>query len=643
MTKIIFMHTINHFKQFIDLKADFFSNSQIQIFAIDIELRLLLNKKKIQYNVPENFIYETEINRMREATFNISYNWHNDFFKFKDISLGRLDSWNYIYYFARIIRNLKTILNIIIRFNPDELISFIDQDYLVKEFNSVLEYVCKMRNIKITILPLEKGNGIQKTRLKLRNSFESLIYSVNSLPTYTPVKLFLKPVSNLLKKYKKIQNQKVSKNLKYILIEGYHRNIELMNNLSREINIQVLLLDRSESLATFFKNIINCLFCKKTGFHIFFEFYKTKKIKKEADKFLKANFKKWRNYIKESKFKNQFKYENISFWPIVSNYIKNSIFIEFRRFIENILTNIRLYKKENIDLITVNDDVSEFTKTMASVTSKMKIQSLVLQRGATQYFYDLGFLPLTAEKIAVWGETSKKNLNDNGLPFERMIITGAPNLDKYFYFNQNDKIKEKIKNSVYKDFGLEKDKKLIVYTAGHLIVYRRIEGINLSTSEFIRYYELILNTVKELPESHLIIKLHYAKPHNRHIIETMIKNLKVKNVTVVLNYNIENLLIACDCLVSGWSTTGIEGLYLNKPLIVMVLRKRRFPIPYMEEKAAFGVSNVEDFKSKLKIVFKNPIVLKEGREVFLRNYLHKLDGLSIKRVSNLIKKMIGSS
>jgi len=72
----------------------------------------------------------------------------------------------------------------------------------------------------------------------------------------------------------------------------------------------------------------------------------------------------------------------------VKNYIENAIFIDFKRFIENIITLIRLFKKEQIDLFTVNADTTGFQKTMASVASKINLHSLVIQHGATHYFYE---------------------------------------------------------------------------------------------------------------------------------------------------------------------------------------------------------------------------------------------------------------
>ena len=218
MTKIIFLYTINHFKKMESIESGFCYDSNNIIFAKNIELRQYLNNENIPFNVPEDFIYDNEIINMREFSVDIGYNWHKDLFKFQEISLGKLGAWNNIYYFSGIVRNLKTIINIIEKINPIEFISFEDKEYTIYEFNRVLEYVSKNKKINLTLLPLDR---INKTRSGLKETLKSLLYTINSLPSYTPLKSLFKPLIITLHRIKTKNNKR------QILMEGYYKNPRL--------------------------------------------------------------------------------------------------------------------------------------------------------------------------------------------------------------------------------------------------------------------------------------------------------------------------------------------------------------------------------------------------------------------------------
>ena len=109
MKKIIFIHTIRQFERSHLVVNDIKSQNQIQIVAINIDLRLFLRNKEIPYSIPEEFIDEDQARELDRLTFKMSYNWHNNLFKYKDISLGRLGAWEKIYYFSRIIRNVQML------------------------------------------------------------------------------------------------------------------------------------------------------------------------------------------------------------------------------------------------------------------------------------------------------------------------------------------------------------------------------------------------------------------------------------------------------------------------------------------------------------------------------------------------------
>ena len=63
----------------------------------------------------------------------------------------------------------------------------------------------------------------------------------------------------------------------------------------------------------------------------------------------------------------------------------------------------------------------------------------------------IGLLPLTAQKFFAWGNLTKRNLNSQGLPLNKIEIVGAPRFDDY---TKKGVKKEMIVNEVRSDFRI---------------------------------------------------------------------------------------------------------------------------------------------------------------------------------------------
>lgn len=640
MKKVVILNSINHYRNFTSIKKNNESKNAFLFIAMKIEVRIFLTKRRVKFSIPEQYINEIQAEELDEKSLDIAYNWHNDKFLYDRISLGRLVAWNNIYYFSRILRDFQIILNLIEREDPYEIISYEDNELHTRDFNKILQYVCSLKEIQFNKY-LMKSQLIKQPKSK--KSLEFLIinfigFKINTIPSQEPFKRMLHFFSFLFSKVSFCKLYGKNNSSKNVLMDNSFRYESLKTELTKDKQFKILLLSEKATLKSILENFKNKIL-KKRILHIFLDNYRKKSFSKNTRLFIVGIQKQWKKYINDPKFIRNFDYNGHSLWPLVKDYILRIIYVDFKRIIENIQIINEIYKKKRIDLITFNDDTTEFTKCLATVASNLKIHSLVLQHGAISYFYSIGFLPLTAEKIAVWGKISKNNLTSFGISPEKAIITGAPRFDIYSKLIKNKKLLKKIKEKVYKDFKLNSKTKLIVYASSFVDFQNMRTNLHLTRDELIKILECILNTMKNFPNSHLIIKLHYAD-NNPQIPVKIINYLGIRNVSVVKSYNLANLLVSCDCLITPWSTVGSEAMIFKKPLISVRIRKKKYPVPYTESNAAFEASNVEELTEKLRIVFHNPLVMEKDQEKYVKNDLFKIDGLATKRVSNLIKEMI---
>lgn len=97
------------------------------------------------------------------------------------------------------------------------------------------------------------------------------------------------------------------------------------------------------------------------------------------------------------------------------------------------------------------------------------------------------------------------------------------------------------------------------------------------------------------------------------------------------------LLAICDLVLLMNSTTGLEAVALQKPLIVMNLGEQPDIVNYVQEGVAYGVYKPEDLKPTMEQLLRDDSCLSQNREEFIRKYLYKIDGKAAERVVALIE------
>jgi UDP-N-acetylglucosamine 2-epimerase len=102
-------------------------------------------------------------------------------------------------------------------------------------------------------------------------------------------------------------------------------------------------------------------------------------------------------------------------------------------------------------------------------------------------------------------------------------------------------------------------------------------------------------------------------------------------------------LYVCDLMITRGSTTGMEAVALNKPVIVLDLTHKSDVIGYVKEGVALGVYKAEDLKPTIEKLLRDDSEIAKNRERYIEKYLYKVDGKATERVVNVIEEMIKES
>jgi len=626
---LIFLHSIQEFEYLNKIQQNFYAQKNVIFIAYDLDLRIYLRKIKIPFKIQEEFPSILTGKELDKCAFKISMNWHENLFKFQGISLGLLVQYDFFLYFCRILRRVHDLLKIFKNINPAKVIYVENEDYFIKEFNTILLYICKLNGVEI-----------QKISFKLAQNPQKLPYLKNGSKIHFIFSKFNQIITNgiicpLLHDFFYFFNKLSKYNRRNVFITNLNYHSSLLKHINKNDNIYVMSLNLNINTSELIFNLKNLFKKNNRIFYLFLDRYKTAIIEKQTQTFFKILFKEWKTKIK--KIKRNFQFLNISLWPIVKYRIYRIISGDFKPVIKKILLHQRLLKREKIDTLIVGNDAKFELRLLTILCNQEGIPIFVIQHGLLADVEDL--IPSLASHYALWGKIAKNILINEGFNEKKLHITGSPRYDDYLLLNKNLYLKNKFKKKVKEDFSIQEDKKIILLTTTFGGLYLRLNSQN-TLLDIEKSILLPMEAIKNKKDFHLIVKLHPGVP-NLDIPYSIKENMGINNISITKDYDIVKLITACDCLITQYSSTILEALILEKPVICLKFDNVEFFTPILKYGAIRLASNLDELKRELKLVFNSPIPL-EKYKILLKDFIYKLDSKSSMRVNLLINKVLNA-
>lgn len=295
--------------------------------------------------------------------------------------------------------------------------------------------------------------------------------------------------------------------------------------------------------------------------------------------------------------------------------------------IRNYLTFKKIIKKHDISVVHLAGLKGIYELALLGAVYKLDKMVLYTPHG---YYRELGVGREFTKNVifAVSGDEEKKRLLRLGIKKEHVFVTGSPFFDKVAEYRLKTKSK--------------KGKTVA------LITNPLFKGHNVRKSEYFEYVHNFLDQIGRTKSvEKIIVKLHPGEDGFEY--ESIIKSLKLKNAEVVQKLEKEvlySILRDSDLIVSYGSTTDIEGLMLDKNVIVIEGFKGDVARKDLYKRAVIQVEKDGNLKATVNKILDDKETqkrLKRKREKYLQKSFYKIDGKAHKRVADLIASLIKKS
>jgi glycosyltransferase involved in cell wall biosynthesis len=276
------------------------------------------------------------------------------------------------------------------------------------------------------------------------------------------------------------------------------------------------------------------------------------------------------------------------------------------------------------DIVCIVPDSAPPQKMAAAVARKYHIPSMTVLSAILYDHPILGAGRLVADRVAVMGEMARAIYLKKGIAPERVIVTGIAHFDHIFRRNrEQDK-------EILSKFKIDPSKRIIVFAT---------EAISID--ETVAMIKGTIEAVLKIEDSLFVIKVHPREEIEPY--EKIAESYHDSQIHVVRDIDLYALLHNCQLLITQFSTTGLEAMMFDKPVVIINLFGKPERIPYVTSGAVLGVYHYQDIEPAInKALFDEETRsrLKERRDGFVYNYAYKTDGKSSQRIVELMNEMI---
>ena len=631
--------------------------AQVVVVVREEEVQSRLQKENIPYKKLDDYIDEKEREKTVEHAILWMQAWSNKIIKdgktFKELvayentSLWWFGGGTTLYYdkINKIIPYIDAILSILNAEGPDE-IAIASNDKLFRE---VISIIGATENIPTSILAVS-AKPLKKSAISTRFN-NSMRYARWVWRMFLIVAISkTKALSN------KFRIKKTERHKKNILMLSFSSNIvdvfniekgklekndfmiaSLVEKLKEDECCDVTVVEHHDTTDKV------AVLPEKNLQHKPFESYATLKNVLKVFRMSIVYRKLWKNLNTDKRFVDSLNYKNVLLHGLLEDefsYLFSKTFVGAVGFIEVMK---RVIDAEKPDIIVAACEYGAYGRS-AVVEGRLRgILTVGIQHGViTPTHFDYRYAahemsiklapnhcPIT-DKTVVYGTYHKDILAGLcGYPEDSVVVTGQPRYNVLYYA---DKIYDKEK--IFRKYNINLEHKIILWTT---------QCHGLSDEENIKNFKVIFETMQNLKDTTLIIKQHprEGKRYTK-MIRNYLEKYKTNAIITPNDSDTYELLFVCDIMVTRHSTTAMEAVALNKPVVTLNLSGEPDLVEYVKEGVALGVYKEENLKPAIEKLLKDDSELARNRAKYIEKYLYKTDGKATERVVNLIGEMIAN-
>lgn len=402
--------------------------------------------------------------------------------------------------------------------------------------------------------------------------------------------------------------------------------IPVVQELTKNVRNDVAVI-RAESPAS---SVVKSILDSKGIPYINYESYVTPVLQKEIKQGSVLLRSGWRKLQADTGFINTLKYEGISLWPAMKDLYHSIFTVLLPEAVRNIEIARQIMETEKPACLILMDDMSPLERAAGIVAKSKKIPSIMVHSGA--FGKKEPPIQQVADKVCVWGEMMRDLALKRKGDLDTFVITGNPGFDY-----QLNKLRELDKSPLYEDICLKSDKDVVIFTSG---AASSVVKDTFSPERREADISAIYRAIKQLPGLQFVTKLHPAETPELHL--RLIKDLKLDNVKVVKFISVYYLLSISELLITFESTTAVEAMLLERPVITINMSGQPDVMPFASSGATIGVYKEEEIVPTIKAALCDENIrnsLAERRKEFIYKYAYLQDGKAASRVAELVMQL----
>ncbi|MFA6357084.1 MAG: CDP-glycerol glycerophosphotransferase family protein [Candidatus Omnitrophota bacterium] len=308
----------------------------------------------------------------------------------------------------------------------------------------------------------------------------------------------------------------------------------------------------------------------------------------------------------------------------------------FRAYLPHIIPHVavarHILENHRPAMIITSDTADPRTRVYALLCRLMNIPCMDVQFGlAGDEGVEWRFL--AADRVAVWGDTSKESMLKQKVSEERIIVTGSPRHDCLV---NSSKAEIRLKRAMLRI--PEKSALVVMASTYHFKVHDKY-----SNPELLRSMKRAVFEAADKTEGICLV----VKPHPvENVRETRALLGKFRNVIFVERQSdIRELIRVCDAFISFGSTATIDALIAGKLTICPIFPSWVFSDTFRRSGATLVPESSEEIINIFKMIASGSDVntkarLESARQDFLKHYVYQTDGMAAARVEALALKMV---
>lgn len=207
--------------------------------------------------------------------------------------------------------------------------------------------------------------------------------------------------------------------------------------------------------------------------------------------------------------------------------------------------------------LVLDEDATPLKRAAVALARRHAARSLVVQHGAP--CGPFGFAPQAADKLCVWGNSSREQLLHWGAAPERVCVTGWPRAEGRRALRSAPTLRRR--NAT----------KQILLLATMPPDDRRPDTVSfhLTRQTHEQMLDIACSAVARLPRAKLSIKLHPRSSDDTAFRQALARHPKLR-AEVVRTRHLDRLISRSDCVLSCASTSGIEAALAGAPVIQLL-------------------------------------------------------------------------